>query len=336
MSSAAGGFRCGVCSHIYIYHRNPQKSTLFSPYFCCQTWRSSRNRRSFQSILVEPIQKGRKGVPCNETRHHETGQVFSIISDADYDAYAVAKPTYLQFEILPLSLTKSQHSISPSSLSTSPPFSSYILANSKTQGPYASSIASTTLPSTFFLVPPPPPPSPSCSVNLFPAISTNFLPSATRTFVSIFNPRSNRALTRTSSLNHFSSASDGMGWLIVRSCRRSEFARDSSSDCVCRMAETRDSCMGVLVSRVVMVSFVEESLERCVWSSFCWSSSLVVSGKAPREEGRERDRRRRPSPIRRIEPMALRIRTVTSPRSLIASVERGSFSRRMEGGNRKP
>ena len=34
--------------------------------------------------------------------------------------------------------------------------------------------------------------------------------------------------------------------------------------------------------------------------------------------------------------MALRIRTVTSPRSLIASVESGSFSRRMEAGKRRP
>jgi hypothetical protein len=34
--------------------------------------------------------------------------------------------------------------------------------------------------------------------------------------------------------------------------------------------------------------------------------------------------------------MALRIRTVISPRSLIASVERGSFSRRMDGGIRRP
>jgi hypothetical protein len=148
-----------------------------------------------------------------------------------------------------------QHSTSPSSSSTSPPSSSYPLAHSK-PGPYASSIASTTLPSTFF------PPSPSSP--RLPAISTTFLPSATRTLVSTFNPLSTRAFTRASSLNHFSSASDVRGWFIVKSWRRREFARDSRSNCRFWTVERRVWWWGDLVWRVVIVVVVEESFERWV------------------------------------------------------------------------
>jgi hypothetical protein len=79
------------------------------------------------------------------------------------------------------------------------------------------------------------------------------------------------------------------------------------------------------------VVVVEASFDNCARISFCWSSSLgLVTWRGGG------DLCRRPSPMRRMEPTVVRRRTVTSPRSLIASVERGSFSRRIEGGMRRP